>query len=193
LERPTASNKKPERLQHQLQDDPILLAIERAWTRLARIPTRSRSYGLVLAHVGLSLERSAYPILAYLRDLGSARMTDLADAIGIDLSTLSRQVAVLERRKLVVRVLDPEDARVRALRPTQKGAAALSMIASAHQLFIRETLAAWTKEDRATLAALMARLMIDAERYLEDQMRATSSVAEATPKRVKRRRLSESP
>jgi DNA-binding MarR family transcriptional regulator len=120
-------------------------------------------------------------------------MTDLADAIGIDLSTLSRQVAVLERRKLVVRVLDPEDARVRALRPTQKGAAALSMIASAHQLFIRETLAAWTKEDRATLAALMARLMIDAERYLEDQMRATSSVAEATPKRVKRRRLSESP
>jgi DNA-binding MarR family transcriptional regulator len=157
--------------------DPVLLAIERSWTRLARIPTRSRSYGLVLARAGLFLERSAYPILACLKDLGSVRMTELADAIGIDLSTLSRQVAVLERRKLVVRAVDPSDARVRTLRPTESGASALGKIAEAHQLFIGETLTEWTQSDREALCQLMERLATDAERYLEDQVAKTSLTA----------------
>lgn len=156
--------------------NPVLLAIERSWARIARIPTRSRFYDLVLARAGLSLERSAYPILACLKDMGAVPMTELADAIGIDLSTLSRQVATLERRKLVVRASDPSDARVRTLKPTRSGSVALMKIANAHQLFIHEALAQWSTGDRKSLRVLLERLANDAERYFGDRTAQASSI-----------------
>lgn len=147
--------------------DPVLSAIQRSWSRLSRISSLARLHGQILARIGLSIEQSAYPILTYLSSFGPSRMTDLADAIGIDLSTLSRQVAVLERRQLVIRTADPFDRRARILRPTESGKEILTKIADAHQKVLAETLSDWSLDDLVHLRILLERLVSDSELRLD--------------------------
>ena len=87
-----------------------------------------------LGRVNRELQRRAVPEYppARLQALGligrgdANRVSDIADALRIDLSVASRQVAVLEASGWVTRAADPADGRARVLEATESGRAVLA-------------------------------------------------------------------
>lgn len=77
----------------------------------------TRHYERALAPSGLHVTQ--LPILVALGSVGAVAMTQLADALEIDRTTLTRNLEVLEGRGLVDLVADDVDGRVR--RPTLTG------------------------------------------------------------------------
>jgi DNA-binding MarR family transcriptional regulator len=110
------------------------------------------------------LRATQLPILVALGSVGEMALTALADAIGVDRTTLTRNLAVLEQRGLVTAATDDQDARVRLISITPAGRAALSdglrrwqqVHAGVEQRFGRERLAALHAELAALSAAVQA-------------------------------------
>ena len=75
------------------------------------------------------LRVTQFSVLAALARMGEASVGELAEALAIDQSTLTRGVALLERRELTERAPHP-DARVKSLRLTAQGRAALELSAT---------------------------------------------------------------
>ncbi|NAZ80840.1 winged helix DNA-binding protein [Kineococcus sp. R8] len=63
--------------------------------------------------------------LAAVRDGGAPRLSEVAELLGLDLSTVSRQVAHLRQRGLLTAAPDPQDGRSQRLSLTEAGAAEL--------------------------------------------------------------------
>jgi len=93
-----------------------------------------------------------------------ARISRLADRIGLDISTTSRKVAELEAAGLVVRAHDPSDGRAALVSPTQKGADLVARLRQARRRAFGDMLAGWKESDRARLADLLERLVDDINR-----------------------------
>lgn len=98
--------------------------IQRELTAFAR---RARTRATQI-HPELSLV--AYGMLDYMQERGGCRGTDLATHFLLDKSTVSRQIAVLERGGLLVRASDPHDQRGQILRPSDQG---LRLLAEANE------------------------------------------------------------
>jgi DNA-binding MarR family transcriptional regulator len=78
--------------------------------------------------------------------------------LGLDKSTVSRQVSSLVELGLVERAADPMDGRAQVLSPSAEGAARLERIREARRSRWEADLSDWAAEDVATLAELLARL-----------------------------------
>ena len=78
--------------------------------------------------------------------------------LGLDKSTVSRQVSTLVALGLVTREADPADGRAQVLNTSPEGAARLSRIRDARRARWEADLADWPTEDVATLGELLARL-----------------------------------
>ena len=107
------------------------------------------------------IDRAAYVTLSRLSDLGTARMSELASLLCLDISTVSRQVRALEDAELVVRTPDPDDRRASALAPTVGGQALVAQMKDAFSRLIDAALADWSDRDRRTLTGLLIRLADD--------------------------------
>jgi DNA-binding MarR family transcriptional regulator len=104
------------------------------------------------------LDGAAYGLLALLQDTGPLRASDLVSRLGLDKSTVSRQVSTLVDLGLVTREADPADGRAQVLRTSADGAAQLARIREARRARWEADLEDWPAEDVATLAELLARL-----------------------------------
>jgi len=67
-------------------------------------------------------------ILFEIRRLGSPSMQQVADELGMDVTTFSRQVKTIEGKKLIIRRVSPEDRRVCLLGLTGEGERVLEQI-----------------------------------------------------------------
>jgi DNA-binding MarR family transcriptional regulator len=74
------------------------------------------------------LDGAAYGLLALLEDAGPLRAGDLVARLGLDKSTVSRQVSHLVDLGLVDRAADPVDGRAQVLTPSAEGSARLARI-----------------------------------------------------------------
>jgi DNA-binding MarR family transcriptional regulator len=106
-------------------------------------------------HPELSLV--SYTLLGHLEESGGCRATDLAAHYALDKSTVSRQVAALERARLVERRLDPDDHRVQVLHLTDAGRQILAQVTDSRRAAFRERLADWPKEDLERFADCLVR------------------------------------
>ncbi|MGW7265267.1 MarR family winged helix-turn-helix transcriptional regulator [Streptomyces sp. NPDC054842] len=106
-------------------------------------------------HPELSLV--SYTLLGHLEERGGCRATDLAAHYALDKSTVSRQVAALERAGLIERRLDPDDHRVQVLHLTPAGGALLGQVTESRRTAFRERLEGWPKDDLARFAAYLLR------------------------------------
>ncbi|MGV9428581.1 MarR family winged helix-turn-helix transcriptional regulator [Streptomyces sp. NPDC003656] len=106
-------------------------------------------------HPQLSLV--SYTLLGHLEERDDCRATDLAAHYALDKSTVSRQVAALERDGLIERRHDPEDHRVQVLRLTDAGREILAEVTSSRRTAFRERLADWPEEDLVRFAAYLER------------------------------------
>ncbi|MFJ5304527.1 MarR family winged helix-turn-helix transcriptional regulator [Streptomyces sp. NPDC088350] len=106
-------------------------------------------------HPELSLV--SYTLLGHLEERDGCRATDLAAHYALDKSTVSRQVAALERADLIERRLDPEDHRVQVLHLTAAGRRILAQVTENRQAAFRERLADWPEEDLTRFAGYLER------------------------------------
>ncbi|MGI5356316.1 MarR family winged helix-turn-helix transcriptional regulator [Streptomyces sp. CA-252508] len=125
--------------------------IQRELTAFAR---RARATAARL-HPELSLV--SYTLLAHIDAQQGCRATDLAAHYLLDKSTVSRQVATLEKLGLVERRPDPADHRVQVLHPTEAGTRVLSSTQASRRAAYQERLADWSTEDLDRFAAYLTR------------------------------------
>ncbi|WP_199486801.1 MarR family winged helix-turn-helix transcriptional regulator [Actinomadura logoneensis] len=107
------------------------------------------------SHPELSLV--AYSLLSHLSETGGCRAVDLADYFLLDKSTVSRQVAALERLGLVERHADPARGRGQRLVPTEAGSALLEDAVRRRHAAIIERLQDWSDDDLARFAEYLVR------------------------------------
>jgi DNA-binding MarR family transcriptional regulator len=135
--------------------------VERELTRLLR---RARaSSARLAAEVHPDLDAAGYAVLVTVVDLGQdrpagVRAADVAEAVGLHKSTMSRNITVLERLGLLERVPDPSDARARLLRLTPSGRAQVDRSRAGRRERLGEQLAGWSTADLQQLASLLQRL-----------------------------------
>ncbi|BBA98765.1 putative MarR family transcriptional regulator [Actinacidiphila reveromycinica] len=133
-----------------------LEVIQRELTAFAR---RARATAARM-HPELSLV--AYTILAHLEEQQGCRATDLAAHYLLDKSTVSRQVAALERDGFLERRTDPTDHRVQVLHLAPRGVESLAAARVRRQETFKERLAAWDPADLERFAGYLVRYNEDA-------------------------------
>lgn len=158
-------------------EDP-LAELERALTRLLRQMTRPAFYRRLAAAGGVHLDRADYGVLVRIDEAAPVRLTDLAESLGIDISTVSRRVRDLERTGLLARTVDPCDQRASRLSLSPEGQDILTRVRRTRRQAMRGLLADWSETDRADLARLISRLAEDMEGFQPD---ASADTARAVP------------
>ena len=148
-------------------DDPTqrddLTRIGEALAGVFRAGHAARLHERVAEQAGVDLDRTGFVLLAKaMRE--PARISQLADRIGLDISTTSRKVAELEAAGLVVRTLDPGDRRAAVVSTTDRGEELVARVRGARNRAFAQMLAGWDADDRARLADLLERLVEDIER-----------------------------
>jgi DNA-binding MarR family transcriptional regulator len=138
--------------------DPSVQRVESALTQLVRRIHRVELHSPTRSH---RLERSAYLVLVRLYDHGPQRLSELAAAFELDLSTVSRQVRSLDASGLIVREADTSDRRASILRLTEDGRQAMYRTRALRRGRLRNVLANWPSEDVATFAELLERFGAD--------------------------------
>lgn len=133
--------------------------LERALTRLVRrafLPTAGER---TRAEAGVDLERAAYTTLVRIAHLDGARLSEIAAAMGLEVSTVSRHVKRLVTDGYVEVAADPDDARARRFSPTPAGQAALDRVRRARRDRLAELLHDWDDAEVADLAAKLDRVV----------------------------------
>ena len=134
-------------------------AFGRLEAEVALLLRRARAISARLAgELDPELDGSAYAVLALLQDTAPLRAGDLVASLGLDKSTVSRQVASLVDLGLVERAPDPADGRAQVLSPSAEGSARLGRIREARRARWEADLSDWPTDDVATLAELLARI-----------------------------------
>ncbi|MGF6228498.1 DNA-binding MarR family transcriptional regulator [Inquilinus ginsengisoli] len=110
---------------------------------------------------GISLDRALFPLLVSIERRGPIGVVDLADRVGRDYTTVSRQVAKLESLGLVERKESAADRRVREATITPRGKAMTDLIDGARERMGRAIFASWDQRDVEDLVRLMRRFADD--------------------------------
>jgi len=132
------------------------VALEREIALLLR---RSRAIsGRLAGELHQDLDGAAYGLLVLLDDAGPLRASDVVARLGLDKSTVSRQVASLVDLGLVDRAADPDDGRAQVLSTSGEGHKRLSRLRDARRARWEADLSDWQTTDVATLARLLGRL-----------------------------------
>ncbi|KOV60623.1 hypothetical protein ADK64_30295 [Streptomyces sp. MMG1121] len=109
-----------------------------------------------------------YSLLSEMAERNGARAGDLVGLYGINKSTISRQVAALQRAGLVVRETAPDNRRVQLLYPSDQGR---ELLARADALMHREVdtrTDGWSPGEVRTLRSLLARYNAASSAITED-------------------------
>lgn len=103
------------------------------------------------------LPRAQYLLLLRLAD-GPAAVGVLAAGLGLDGSTVTRQVAAMQRHGLVRKLANPADGRGALVERTARGAAAADSTQRQRLDRIGARFAGWSEADRAELAGWLSRV-----------------------------------
>lgn len=115
----------------------------------------------MVKEAGISLDRALFPLLVMIERLGPIGVVDLADRVGRDYTTVSRQVTKLDSLGLVERQGNPNDGRVREAIVTPKGKTMTDAVDEARERFGRTVFATWDEQDIADLVRLMRKFADD--------------------------------
>ena len=141
-----------------MPDSDDVTALERALVRATRAVAR---LDLPAQAAGVPLGKEAYWLLVRVEEIGPMRASDLAAALKLDASTVSRQTHKLVDTGLIERTIDPVDGRACLLAVSERGREALAAAVSLRTIQLAELLNEWSPRDRGQLTALLDRLADD--------------------------------
>lgn len=131
----------------------------------------------------LAGDMQAFLLVNQLIYRGTARPTDMADAIGTGRSNISKIVRRLEQAGLVGRMPDPDDGRhsVIGLTPAGRevGQRIVDVSSSGYEVIFED----WSQADFAQLEALVVRLVADIDEKLDHAIERGSGVRIPRPPR----------
>jgi DNA-binding MarR family transcriptional regulator len=110
-----------------------------------------------LGQIRNSMDRAAYLLLNRLDRDGPMGVKALAASMGIDSSTVTRQVAPLVETGLVGRTTHPEDGRAVVLELTEKGRGRLTGVRTSRRELMELLTGDWSAEEREIFCVLLTR------------------------------------
>jgi DNA-binding MarR family transcriptional regulator len=135
-----------------------------ALTATARQVRRQSLFALLGTMAKVPIRPHLLLLFAKIAELEPVRVIELAVALEVDRSTISRQVGELVAGGLVVRLPDPSDGRSHFVVLSRKGTAAQASILGAWRSVLSGATAQWTADERRTLSTLLDRLAVAIER-----------------------------
>ncbi len=130
--------------------------LERVMTAFGRAAVRMGIPGH-LPESAIPFDKSAYWAMVCIGEAGPMRLSDLSAQLGLDLSTVSRQVRDLANAGLVERTPDPIDGRAMLLNLTTEGTKLQTSIAKVRRSRMDEVLEGWSKEEMGDLLKVLSR------------------------------------
>jgi DNA-binding MarR family transcriptional regulator len=118
-----------------------------------------RQDDVLLREAGVSLDRALFPLLVCVSRSTSVGVAALAEMVGRDPSTVSRQISKLEELGLVSRQADRKDLRVKEARITRLGVRMINSITTARRSLLDQLLRDWSGEEREIFPVLLRRLV----------------------------------
>ncbi|NLS20162.1 winged helix-turn-helix transcriptional regulator [Rhizobium sp. P40RR-XXII] len=115
----------------------------------------------MVREAGISLDRALFPLLVLVERLGPIGVVELADRVGRDYTTVSRQVAKLEGLGLVDRQESTQDRRIREAVITTQGKAMTDRVDAARERIGLSIFANWDERDIEDLVRLMRKFAED--------------------------------
>jgi DNA-binding MarR family transcriptional regulator len=113
----------------------------------------------LLAAAGVKLDRALFPLLARVAMTPDINVAEMANIVGRDHSTVSRQVIRLEELGLIVRLPDPEDSRSRRLALSAQGEEIMARIAEIRRQWMEAHFQSWRANDRDRLVHLIEKMV----------------------------------
>lgn len=104
-----------------------------------------------------SMDRAAYLLLNRLAQDGPMGVKALAASMGIDSSTVTRQVAPLVDAGLVTRAAHPDDGRAVILQLSPRGTTRLAEVRTSRRALMELLTEDWTAAERESFCALLSR------------------------------------
>lgn len=127
----------------------------------------------MVREAGISLDRALFPLLVLVERLGPIGVVELADRVGRDYTTVSRQVAKLESLGLILRQESAVDRRVRESVITEKGKAMTDRVDDARERMGVSIFSTWDEGDFEDLVRLMRKFAADIK---DDSILATKDI-----------------
>lgn len=152
-----------------LQKTPISAQIRQLHAAVSDIvgvmnsPARDES---MVREAGIPLDRALFPLLVGIERNGPIGIMDLADRVGRDHSTVSRQVARLDELGLVERRESARDRRVREAIVTAKGKSMTDQVDLARDRMGRTILKTWEPSEIEALVRLMRKFADDVKSHV---------------------------
>src|SRR4051812_17126859 len=109
----------------------------------------------LIKEAGIALDRALFPLLVGIERFGPIGVVEMADRVGRDYTTVSRQVGKLESLGLVARQASATDRRVREAVITPKGKAMTNLVDAARERIGRAIFESWDVSDVDELVRLM--------------------------------------
>ncbi|MCX4916685.1 MarR family winged helix-turn-helix transcriptional regulator [Streptomyces sp. NPDC060011] len=136
-------------------DTGLLETLQHEVAVFARRAEQTRLGGV--GQVRNSMDRAAYLLLNRLDKEGPMGVKALAASMGIDSSTVTRQVAPLVDTGLVKRTSHPEDGRAVVLQLSPRGQSRLDEVRTSRRQLMAELTTGWEPEEREAFCSLLTR------------------------------------
>ena len=142
-----------------MYDTCSLDAIASALIDLTGLLNSPRQDEVLMGVAGVSLDRALFPLLVRLSAAPAMSVAQLADQVGRDPSTISRQIAKLEQLGLVKRPSAREDRRVKAAAITPPGARTVAAITTARRKLLNELIQNWSATEQQKFPLLLQKFV----------------------------------
>lgn len=140
-----------------------LRSLHGALLTVVSVMNRPQRDEAMVREAGISLDRAMFPLLVGIERVGPIGVVELADRVGRDYTTVSRQVAKLESLGLVERQGGVHDRRVREAVVTPKGKLMTDAVDAARERIARAIFANWEPQDFEELVRLLQKFAADIE------------------------------
>jgi DNA-binding MarR family transcriptional regulator len=104
------------------------------------------------------LDRASYVLARTLVTDAPVSINGLAERVGLDATTVTRQIATMETAGLVRRKRHPRDGRISLVELTALGRRRMDAVRTARERRIDDLVHDWSDDDRATFGRLLGRL-----------------------------------
>jgi DNA-binding MarR family transcriptional regulator len=151
-------------MQHTTTEDDIAV-VEQEFGRFTLNAERAKS------RMNSRIDRMALMVLGTLATRGPSRLTTIAECTGFDASTMSRQVADLEKAGLLKRTPDADDRRASLLEATVQGQELMQRLSDGRRRRLERLLGEWSDKDIQTLGRMLRKLNESTDKYGEQNER----------------------
>ncbi|SCY89923.1 MarR family winged helix-turn-helix transcriptional regulator [Rhizobium sp. NFACC06-2] len=138
-------------------DSASLRELHGALIDIVSVMNRPQRDEYMVQEAGIALDRALFPLLVMIERIGPIGIVDLADRVGRDYTTVSRQVSKLEELGLAERQESATDRRIREAVITARGKAMTDKVDDARDKMAREIFADWEEGEVKELIRLMCR------------------------------------